>query len=135
MELSDPSLIGLCLDVGHYTLAGGDAADGIRRHAPRLKHLHMKDVDADVLARVRSDATFGFVEALRQRIFTELGSGVLDLTGVIHELMSMRYAGWIMCEQDSSWWPASESASVSRRVLDFALRQTRAENANPTTSG
>ncbi|MFN3431306.1 MAG: TIM barrel protein, partial [Candidatus Sericytochromatia bacterium] len=29
MNLTDPTLVGLCLDTGHYTFGGGDAADAV----------------------------------------------------------------------------------------------------------
>jgi inosose dehydratase len=122
LDSTDPDLIGLCLDVGHYILGGGDPVAAIRRYASRLAHVHLKDVDPDVLARMRAGAVPDFLDALRARIFSELGSGVLDLDGVAEALLDVEFAGWIMCEQDTSWYPAAEAAAISRRVLDVALR-------------
>ena len=126
LEITDPAILQLCLDLGHYTLAGGDAIEGLRRYSARVRHIHFKDVAQDVMDQVRTDSRIDFFSALRSRIFTELGFGVLDVAGIIDQLIDMNYKGWIMCEQDTSWWPAAESAAISRRVLDFALRQ--AEN-------
>ena len=64
-------------------------------------------------------------DAIRERLFTELGAGVLDLDGVIAALAERDYAGWLMVEQDSSWGPPSESAAIGRRVLARALRPAR----------
>ncbi|MEO5986581.1 MAG: sugar phosphate isomerase/epimerase [Candidatus Limnocylindria bacterium] len=114
---------GLCLDVGHYLVGGGDPLDAIRRHGPLITHVHLKDVDPDVLARLRSREIDGFGNAVRERIFTELGNGALDLRGVLRELDGIGYGGWMMVEQDSSWLQPGEAAAVGRRVLDFALQE------------
>ena len=96
---------GLCLDVGHYTVGGGDPVDAIRRHGPLIRHVHAKDVDPAVLARVRAGEVSGMWRMIRERIFTGLGNGVLDLPGVVAALDDIGYDGWIMVEQDSSWLP------------------------------
>lgn len=122
LGLTDPALVGLCLDLGHYTVGGGDAVTGLERHAERLSHIHLKDVDETVLGRLRGGQIADFREALRERIFTELGSGVLDLPGILRALRAAGYRGWIMVEQDTSWHPPSESAAIARQVLEYALK-------------
>lgn len=114
---------GLCLDVGHYLVGGGEPARAIRAFGPLITHVHLKDVDASVLARLRSGEVGGFGEAVRARIFTELGNGALDLHGVLTTLDVIGYSGWLMVEQDSSWLPPSEAAAVGGRVLAYALRE------------
>ena len=114
---------GLCLDVGHYLVGGGDPVDAIRRHGPLISHVHLKDVDPAVLARLRAREIDGFGNAVRERIFTELGNGSLDLRGVLDELAGIGFDGWLMVEQDSSWLAPGEAAAVGHRVLDFAMRE------------
>lgn len=122
MTSTDPDLVGLCLDVGHYIVGGGDPVAAIRRYGRRIRHVHMKDVDAGVLQRLRSGEIADFLGALEARIFTELGNGVLDVAGVVRELFRFDYGGWLMCEQDTTWRPPAESASISRAVLDYTIR-------------
>jgi inosose dehydratase len=122
MQSTDADLVGLCLDVGHYIVGGGDPVDAVRNYGSRIRHVHMKDVDPVVLEQLRSGALPGFLEALRARIFTELGNGVLDVIGVVRELARLNYSGWIMCEQDTTWRPPAESAAISRAVLAYAMR-------------
>lgn len=117
---------GLCLDVGHYLVGGGDPVEGIERHGELISHVHVKDVDPGVLARLRSDELGGFGAAIRARIFTEAGNGMLDLDGVLAALDRIGYAGWLMVEQDSSWLSPPEAALVGSRVLRFALRRLAA---------
>jgi inosose dehydratase len=117
----DGTRAGLCLDVGHYTVGGGDAVDAIVRHAELITHVHMKDVDPAVLARLRAGEISGFGAAVRERIFTELGNGLLDLDGVIRALERIGYGGWLMVEQDSSWLPPAEAAEIGLRALRASM--------------
>ena len=88
-----------------------------------MTHIHLKDVDPVVLDGLRSGAIGGFDAAIRARLFTELGAGVLDLDGVLAAAAGRDYDGWLMVEQDSGWGPPSESAAIGRRVLAAALRR------------
>jgi inosose dehydratase len=119
---TDPELVPLCLDVGHCIVGGGDPVVAIRRYGPRIAHVHLKDVAAEPLTRLRDGTISGFTDALRARIFTELGDGVLDVAGVLDALDDLDYRGWLMVEQDTTWKPPSESAAIGRSVLGFALR-------------
>jgi inosose dehydratase len=116
----------LCLDVGHYLVGGGDPVEALRRYGERVSHVHLKDVDPNVLARLRRREIAGFGDAVRQRLFTELGSGALDLDAVLAVLAGRRYDGWLMVEQDSGWPPPAESAAIGRRVLAAAIRRLAA---------
>lgn len=122
-ERLDGTGAGLCLDVGHYLVGGGDPVEAIRRYGPLVSHLHAKDVDPVVLGRLRRGELDSFGGAIRARLFTELGNGALDLRGVVCALDEIDYSGWIMVEQDSSWLPPTEAAAVGGRVLGYALRE------------
>jgi inosose dehydratase len=125
MAASDPDLVGLCLDVGHLQLAGGDPVAAIDRFGERVKHVHLKDVDPEVAARMRSGAIEDFLGGLRERVFTELGSGELDLAAILAALYRFDYRGWLVVEQDTTWRPPSESAAIARAILDRAIRDLR----------
>lgn len=114
--------VGLCLDVGHATLGGGEPAAMIRQHATRINHVHLKDVDAGPLGELRSGRLTGFHAALRARIFAPLGSGTVELPAILDALSNAGYEGWMMVEQDTSWEPPSEAAAIGRRVLGAMLR-------------
>jgi inosose dehydratase len=123
MSSSDPGRLGLCLDVGHHIVGGGDPVAATRAYGDRVRHLHLKDVDPAVLGRVQAGAYAGMGEAVREGLFTELGAGILDLDGVLQLLVEREYAGWLIVEQDWGWGPPSESAAIGRRVLGSALRR------------
>jgi inosose dehydratase len=122
LAVTDPDLTSICLDVGHWTVGGGNPVDALRRYGSRVTHLHLKDVDAEVLADLRAGRLADFDEAIRARLFTELGAGVIDLPGILAVLAERDYDGWLMVEQDSCWGPPAESAAIGRRVLAQELR-------------
>jgi inosose dehydratase len=123
MASSDPARLGLCLDVGHHIVGGGDPVVATSAFGDRVRHLHLKDVDPVVLGRIRAGEYDGLGRAVREGLFTELGAGILDLEGVLRLLVEREYAGWLIVEQDWGWGPPSESAAIGRRVLGTALRR------------
>lgn len=120
---SDPTRVGICLDVGHHLVGGGDPVAAVRDLGERVRHVHLKDVDPSVLDGLRAGRFSGLGHAVREGLFTELGAGALDLDGVLAPLAERDYAGWLMVEQDQTWGPPSESAAIGRRVLATALRR------------
>jgi inosose dehydratase len=123
MASSDAARLGLCLDVGHHIVGGGDPVAASSAFGDRVRHMHLKDVDPAVLRRVRAGEYAALGEAVRDGLFTELGAGILDLDGVLRLLVERDYAGWLIVEQDWGWHPPSESAAIGRRVLGTALRR------------
>ena len=113
-QRADPALVQLCLDVGHLVVGGGDPVQAIQRYGQRVAYIHLKDVDPRVLERLRSGEG-GFLDGLRWRVFCELGSGCLDLAGVVGALRQQGFEGWVVLEQDTSFRPPLESAVESRR--------------------
>jgi inosose dehydratase len=59
------SSISLCLDTGHLLIGGTDPAELARQAPERLAHLHLKDVDSTIAARVQS-GQLTYSEAVRQ---------------------------------------------------------------------
>lgn len=109
-------LVKLCLDVGHGPCGGLDPVAVVRDYAERIAYIHLKDVDGEVLDGVRRDRV-SFDDAVRRRIFVELGRGCLDVAGLLAALRGIDYQGWLMVEQDSTWLGPAESARVSREYL------------------
>ncbi len=99
LQLTDPELVGLCFDTGHYTFGGGDALAGLRRHADRIWHVHFKDCDPAVAARSREEGR-DYVASVRAGVFCELGRGEVTFLAVVDELRRLGYDGWIVVEQD-----------------------------------
>ena len=118
LSLTDPELLGLCFDTGHYTFGGGDAVEGIRKFSDRIRHVHFKDHDPEIARRVRSSG-WDYFEAVRRGIFCELGRGDVDFPAVLRELNRIGYEGWVVVEQDvlPGMGSPRESAARNREFL------------------
>lgn len=99
MELTDPSLLGLCLDMGHYAFGGGDPAKVLTEYYDRIWHLHFKDYDQKVDWRSASE-DFDYFKSVEEGVFCELGKGSVDFKSIVDILIEKDYNGWIVVEQD-----------------------------------
>jgi len=93
------STIGLCVDTGHLAVGGTDPVALAREHAERVRHVHLKDVDAELAAQV-ADGRLTFAEAVRAGLWVPLGQGSVDIAAMIRTLHEGGYAGWYVLEQD-----------------------------------
>jgi inosose dehydratase len=93
------SRIGLCLDTGHLLAAGSDPVEVADAHAARVRHVHLKDVDAALGARV-ADGSLAFSDAIREGLFTRIGAGDVDVAGIVRRLEAVGFDGWYVLEQD-----------------------------------
>jgi inosose dehydratase len=96
---TDPALVGLCLDTGHYHYAGGDAVQCIREFGERVRYLHLKDCDPRIAAESRA-AGRNYFEAVAAGVFCPLGEGEVDFRGVVDAMNALGYDGWAIVEQD-----------------------------------
>ncbi len=99
LELTDPALVGLCFDTGHYAFGGGDPTAGLVRHADRIWHVHLKDCDPKVAERSREEG-WSALQSIAEGVFCELGRGSVDFGAILAELRGRGYQGWIVVEQD-----------------------------------
>ncbi len=99
MELTDPEVLGLCFDTGHYTYGGGDALEGLKRHAGRIWHVHFKDCSQGVAERARTEG-WDYFRAVQEGVFCELGRGTVDFPAIVERLKRSSYRGWVVVEQD-----------------------------------
>jgi len=94
------SEIQLCLDTGHLLIGGTDPLQLTREVPGRIAHAHLKDVDTTIAARVR-DGELTYTDAVRQGMYTPLGSGDMDIAGIVTALRSNGFGGWFVMEQDT----------------------------------
>jgi len=106
-----PEGVDLCFDTGHYAFGGGDPVSFVERHASRICYLHLKDVDGNILASARQ-SRLGFLDALRQYIFCELGQGAAGIPRIIATLKDAGYSGLVIVEQDTC--PGDPTATAQR---------------------
>lgn len=90
--------IRICLDTGHYLIGGGDPVAFARRHADRIAHVHLKDVDEKRAGLVRSGKA-SYTEMVAAGMYRPLGAGDIDIAAIIASLDG--FDGWYVLEQDA----------------------------------
>ena len=109
---------GWCLDTGHLLIAGTDPADFVRHNGARIVHVHLKDVDAELAARVRT-RELSLVEATQLGLFRPLGQGDARIPEVLRALDQAGYERWLVLEQDTAI-TGQEPPDGDGPVLDVA---------------
>ena len=96
---TDPNLVGLVLDMGHFTFGGGDPLPFLQAHGDRIWHVHFKDCHPKIAQRSR-EYEWDYFESVRQGVFCKLGEGEVDFPAIVAELKRQGYDDWIVVEQD-----------------------------------
>ena len=91
--------VGLLLDTGHLTFAGGGAALAARQHAGRIVHVHCKDIRRAVLGEAKA-RDLPFLAAVLEGVFTVPGDGCVNYPAVLKPLAVAGYAGWLVVEAE-----------------------------------
>jgi inosose dehydratase len=121
LELTDPALLGLVFDTGHYVYGSGgeaSAAEGLSSFGDRVWYVHLKDCHPDVARRARA-GQWDYFTALRHGVFCELGKGSVDFAAVLRHLRARAYNGYLLVEQDvlPGMGSPKESAARNRAYL------------------
>ena len=128
-RLLDGSSVSLTFDSGHAHIGGVNAATDLRRWAPRINHVHLKDVsDAAFLSGI--DGGIADLERWWGATVVPLGSGDVALGEILRGLEDVDYSGWIVVEQDVLRAAPADVSTMStnqRRNL-HELRQLLSES-------
>jgi len=126
----DRHLVDLCFDTGHYAYGGGNPADFIQKHHEVIGYLHLKDVDERAVAEARQ-RHLSFLEALKEYVFSPIGTGTADIPAILQVLTDHRFPGWIVVEQDTCEGDATETAKSNLTFIETWL----ADRINTRASG
>jgi inosose dehydratase len=120
LELTDPDLVGLAFDTGHYAFGAADfdVVSGLERFRRRVWYVHFKDFRPEVAA-CAGKLHWDYFESLRHGVFCELGRGCIDFAGVLRWLKNNRYRDYVLVEQDvlPGMGTPRESARRNREYL------------------
>ena len=128
MELTDPSLVGFCSDVGQLALGDFDVVGTIERYAQRIAFVHYKDValagrpHREIWPGGPVAPTDGGAYGIDSRgRWVELGRGVVDFPAVTKVLLSAGYDGWIVDDFDFTCYPVRASAQACKDYINQGL--------------
>lgn len=118
MSLTDPNLLGLVFDCGHYRFGGGDPVDGLKKYGKRVWHFHFKDYQP-VVGKQGIKEGWDYFQSVSAGVFCELGKGEVDFPALLAELDKLCYDGWGVVEQDvlPGMGKPKESAQRNRDYL------------------
>jgi inosose dehydratase len=100
LRFLEGSEMGLCLDTGHLVIGGSDPIEIAKLAGGRVNHVHLKDVDGELVARLAS-RELDFKEAAQCDAFRPLGEGDADVGRLLEVLEGEGYSGWYVLEQDT----------------------------------
>ena len=118
MDMTDPNLVYLLFDTGHFAFAGEDAVAVLKKYIHRIKHVHVKGIRYAALEKAKEN-DYSFLDAVRYGTFTVPGDGDYDFTEVFDILAENNYEGWIVveAEQDPKIANPFEYALLSRKYI------------------
>lgn len=118
MENTDPGLVHLLLDTGHLAFAGADPLRVTRKYGRRIKHIHLKDVRSEVVARAHAEH-LSFYDAIEAGVFTVPGDGAIDFVPIFAALAEADFQGWLVieAEQDPAKANPLQYAKMARSYL------------------
>lgn len=99
MELTNPEILGLCLDMGHFAFGGGNPVEAMEKYYDRIWHVHFKDFDPKV-GQDAKEHQYDYFKSVEKGVFCELGKGNVDFESIVKILNKKGYDGWIVVEQD-----------------------------------
>jgi inosose dehydratase len=105
--------VGLLFDSGHFAYCGENPVEQVRKHGKRIRHVHLKDIRPEVVAKVLSEH-LSFLEGVRQGAFTIPGDGCVDFDPIFRELAKIGYEGYMVVE--------AEQDPAKANPLEYAIR-------------
>ena len=113
MAGTDPTYVSLLFDSGHFAYCGEDPTELVRRYTKRIKHVHLKDIRPEVVAKVRENR-WSFLEGVRQGAFTIPSDGCVEFDPIFACLAESGYEGYMVVE--------AEQDPAKANPLEYAIR-------------
>ncbi|MBI2940232.1 MAG: TIM barrel protein [Chloroflexi bacterium] len=128
MALTDPALVKFCPDTAQLSMGDFDVRGTFRKYAPRIGHVHFKDLDVnhnwEVTGRHSGPKTWGDTGGYRvdsRWRMVELGRGLIDFPAILAILREVGYDGWIVDDFDYSAYATQEASITCLRYLREGL--------------
>lgn len=118
MDMCDPDAVYLLFDTGHLAYCGEDYLAVLKKYAKRIKHVHLKDIRPEIVAKVKAES-LSFLQGVRLGAFTVPGDGTIDFKPVFDILDEADYEGWMLveAEQDPAIANPFKYAKMAREYI------------------
>ncbi|MEE0980788.1 MAG: myo-inosose-2 dehydratase [Acutalibacteraceae bacterium] len=118
MDMCDPNAVYLLFDTGHLAYCGEDYMAVLKKYAKRIKHVHLKDIRPEIVAKVKAES-LSFLQGVRLGAFTVPGDGTIDFKPVFDVLDEADYEGWMLveAEQDPAIANPFKYAKMAREYI------------------
>ncbi|MCD8074857.1 MAG: myo-inosose-2 dehydratase [Lachnospiraceae bacterium] len=113
---TDPEYVSLLFDTGHFAYCGADPLEMVKKYVSRIKHVHLKDIRPDVVAKVKAE-NMSFLDGVRAGAFTIPGDGCIDFDPIFQVLDEAGYEGYMLVE--------AEQDPAKANPLEYAMRARR----------
>lgn len=113
MQGTDPAYVSLLFDTGHFAYCDEDPLEMVKKYADRIRHVHLKDIRPDVVAKVKSEK-MSFLDGVRAGAFTIPGDGCIDYDPIFKVLEESGYEGYMVVE--------AEQDPAKANPLEYALK-------------
>ena len=113
MDNTDPQYVSLLFDTGHFAYCGVDPLEMVKTHIKRIKHVHLKDIRPEVVAKVKAEG-LSFLQGVRLGTFTVPGDGCISYDEIFEVLKANDYQGYMLVE--------AEQDPAKANPLEYALK-------------
>lgn len=113
MAMTDENLVYLLFDSGHLVYSGEAHLGVLKKHIKRIKHVHLKDIRAQLLEKVKTEK-LSFLDSVRLGAFTVPGDGCINFAPIFEVLANHNYEGWFIVE--------AEQDPAKANPLEYAIK-------------
>lgn len=122
MTHTDPDLVWLLFDSGHLSFDNIEPVRILNKYAPRVGHVHLKDLRNDVVAEAKAKH-LSFLDGVRNGTFTVPGDGNVDFQPIFDILGKSGYEGWVVVEAEQD--PAKANPfEYAKKARDYIRKTT-----------
>jgi inosose dehydratase len=121
MASTDPDLVHLLVDTGHLAAVHSDPLEVVRKHAGRVRHMHLKDIRAEAVEKLHAEG-LSFEEGIQAGIFTVPGDGAIKTFPQMFEAIAAAgFDGWLIIEAEQN--PAKANPLHYAKMARAYLRE------------
>lgn len=99
LKLTDPKLVFLLFDTGHFFMANEDPIKLVLKYKKRIAHVHLKDVRLNIKNNMIKNKTC-FLDGVIEGMFTVPGNGAINFDNFFANLAKINYQNWLIVEAE-----------------------------------